>query len=289
MNTVPIVVGVDGSPSSQRAVRWAARDAAKRNVRLILVPTVTPPVLCYDEGLGIVPNIFDCSRDARDAVLTEALVLARESTRDGGCPRIDIDGRGDRPEATLLEHSRAAHLIVLGARGVGGGAGTLVRAVASRALCPVIVVRQRLELPLLVGPVVLGVNRAESSASVVTAAFEEASLRGAELVVAHGWGGRGDAEAAKTGGDSLDWSYELDEYSALSDDISTWVRRYPQVRVRQIVFGHSPVRGLLEYAADSQLLVVGRRRRRGLARLSNSTSKALLRRLDRPLMIVQHS
>ena len=40
-----IVVGVDGSPASDSAVRWAARDAAMRNVALTLVHAfTTPPV-----------------------------------------------------------------------------------------------------------------------------------------------------------------------------------------------------------------------------------------------------
>ena len=40
-----VVVGVDGSPSSTMAVRWAAREATMRNIGLTLVHVLEPPAV----------------------------------------------------------------------------------------------------------------------------------------------------------------------------------------------------------------------------------------------------
>jgi nucleotide-binding universal stress UspA family protein len=40
-----IVVGLDGSPSTTMAVRWAAREATMRNVGLTLVHVSNPPAV----------------------------------------------------------------------------------------------------------------------------------------------------------------------------------------------------------------------------------------------------
>src|SRR6185312_4821123 len=83
-----IVVGVDGSPASNRAVDWAARDAAMRNVRLTILHSIKPI------GLAL-PKISKPTTFARwrvelgEAIIEDAVKIARQSTADSGPTRIE--------------------------------------------------------------------------------------------------------------------------------------------------------------------------------------------------------
>lgn len=282
----PIVVGVDGSASSRRAVSWAARDAARRGTRLTLVSTLRPPVL-YDGGIGVTPHVFDWGNDESKALLVEAAELADDAVRGTTKLVIDTDLHTGQPLLALLEHAKTAQMVVLGASGPGKFPGALARSVTAHARCSVVVIHtlggQR---PPLTGPVVLGVDRAESSGAAVTAAFEEASLRGTDLVALHAWIAA-TTSAALPGGNDQDWAIELDEHTVLSASLTRWKQRFPDVPVHQIVVQGTPVHSLVEHSVCAQLIVIGSHPRRGLGIFRPSTARALLRTLDRPLMITR--
>lgn len=62
----PIVVGIDGSPSSLQAVAWAAREAAFRNSPLSLITTMFVPGR-YGVPIGVPASFFqDEERDGKD-------------------------------------------------------------------------------------------------------------------------------------------------------------------------------------------------------------------------------
>ncbi len=134
-----VLVGVDGTPSSVNALRWAARQAELTGATLRVVTTWefpatvgwTPPY----------PEDFDPEADAR-SVQAEAIVEGL-----GDDPRIPIERvvAEGHASATLIEMSHEASLLVVGCRGHGEVTGLLIGSVSEHlvchASCPVVVVR----------------------------------------------------------------------------------------------------------------------------------------------------
>ena len=135
-----IVVGIDGSECANAAVEWAAREAELRNARLHLIHSWTyPPVSVPLSALEDLPAV-DIEGAAR-AVLAEPV---ERLTSQG----LEADGevRNELPAQALIEASKGADLLVVGARGLGGFKGLLLGSVsdqcAHHAHCPVVIVRQ---------------------------------------------------------------------------------------------------------------------------------------------------
>ena len=63
-----ILVGVDGSAAALRAVRWAARDAALRNVPLTLVHVVDAPLPEWLEVAALAGSMQWQEQRARDCI-----------------------------------------------------------------------------------------------------------------------------------------------------------------------------------------------------------------------------
>ena len=137
MTSVPvIVVGVDGSPSSQRAVRWASEQAKLTGATLRAVSSWRWP-----NYITIVPPGVDLAADTRrtlDEVLQEALT----GSEDVSVTRHVIEGP---PGPALLTQAQDATLLVVGAQGRAAFPGMLLGSVAEYCVrqgsCPVVVVR----------------------------------------------------------------------------------------------------------------------------------------------------
>ena len=137
MTSVPvIVVGVDGSPSSQRAVCWASQQAKLTGATLRAVSSWRWP-----NYITIVPPGVDLASDTRrtlDEVLEEALA----GSEDLSVTRHVIEGP---PGPALLTQAQDASLLVVGAQGRAAFPGMLLGSVAEYCVrhgsCPVVVVR----------------------------------------------------------------------------------------------------------------------------------------------------
>jgi nucleotide-binding universal stress UspA family protein len=109
MTSVPVIaVSVDGSPSSQRAVRWAAQQATLAGATLRAVSSWRWP-----NYITIVPPGVDLASDTRrtlDEVLQEALT----GSEDVSVTRHVIEGP---PGPALLTQAQDATLLVVGAQG----------------------------------------------------------------------------------------------------------------------------------------------------------------------------
>jgi len=135
----PVVVGVDGSPSSKAALSWAARQAQLTGTGLTIVATWE-----YPTGYGWAmawPEDVDFEADARKAVDEAVMeVLGDVAGRD-----ITIEVTEGHPALKLCEASEQASAIVVGSRGHGEFAGMLIGSVSSflatHAHCPVVVIR----------------------------------------------------------------------------------------------------------------------------------------------------
>jgi nucleotide-binding universal stress UspA family protein len=152
-----IVVGVDGSPGSDAALRWALeearlREAVVRVVHAYQVPQTTP----VDAGVGIagptvhpVFSVEDLERleaaaeKEAQGVIDTSLERAGDAAKGLPTERAPLSG----PAAeTLIAAGREAALLVLGTRGHGGFVGLLLGSVSQQLAqhppCPVVIMPQ---------------------------------------------------------------------------------------------------------------------------------------------------
>jgi nucleotide-binding universal stress UspA family protein len=134
-----IVVGVDGSEPSVRALHWAAQQAGLTGASLEAVTTWQWP-----SSYGWGPPLPDDYRpDQVAAAVLEELVAPVRAAH----PALDLRVRvvEGHPAQVLVEASRDADLLVVGSRGHGEFAGMLLGSVSeflvTRSHCPVAVVR----------------------------------------------------------------------------------------------------------------------------------------------------
>jgi nucleotide-binding universal stress UspA family protein len=137
-----IVVGVDGSDTSRKALVWAYDEAGHHGASLVVVTTWQPPTLPL---YGSVPP-----EEYGDQPRKEALELLERFTSElvPKDPAVDIRTsveEGKNPAKVLIERSKDADLVVVGSRGHGGFVGMLLGSVSqhivAHAECPVVVVR----------------------------------------------------------------------------------------------------------------------------------------------------
>ena len=137
-----ILVGVDGSRGSRKALTWAAAEAAEHGADLIVVH-VWERTLPSPAGTPSVPDhpATETSEDAGGELVQVITEELGENPPVVAQPRVK---RG-RPAEVLIEESAGADLLVVGTRGHGGFAGLLLGSVsqhvAAYAQCPVTVVR----------------------------------------------------------------------------------------------------------------------------------------------------
>lgn len=128
-----VVVGVDGSPDSLRALRWAVEVAASRgwSVEVVTAWPHDAPVFLHD-----VPGHYS---DARERARSAQQRVVREVTSGRAAPpRMSLTLENARPERLLAERSHDSRLLVLGATGRHG----LADRCRERGTCPVAVVRE---------------------------------------------------------------------------------------------------------------------------------------------------
>ena len=132
-----IVVGVDGSPQSKQALRWAAQLASPSGARIEAVSAWEFPTTY---GWAAWPAGWDPARDAlKELTATVDEVFGAHRPRG-----IDLVVREGGAARVLLEQSKGALMIIVGSRGHGGFVGLLIGSVsaniAEHASGPVLVV-----------------------------------------------------------------------------------------------------------------------------------------------------
>ena len=133
-----IVVGVDGSERSRRALQWAVDEARLHGARIEAVHAWTYP---YVGAMPITPVVIDLEQVERDA----------RQVLDQAMGEIDTAGVTVEPVLVhagaahaLVEQAEGADLLVVGSRGLGGFTGLLLGSVSHQvthhAPCPVVIV-----------------------------------------------------------------------------------------------------------------------------------------------------
>ena len=130
-----IIVGVDGSPSSNAALEWAAQEAEIRGSTLELIHAWNYPNLGYE---GYVAVLEDFEKDA-SALLDEVVAFVRKNY-----PKLQlVSSLIQGPTAqTIMDRAKEADMVVVGSRGRGGFSALLLGSVGQQLVhhCPAPVV-----------------------------------------------------------------------------------------------------------------------------------------------------
>lgn len=260
---LPLVVGVDGSEPSLRAVDWAADEAALRGVPLRLVYA---SLWERYEGAALATGLGRSSEQVLADTIVEA--AAKRAHRREADVKISTEVLPEEPVPALLREGRIASALVLGSRGRGDIAelllGSVSLAVAARADCPVIVLRgshdNRAD-SVMRGRVVLGVGEEPENSAAVRFAFQEAAQRRVPLEAVRAW--------RCPGYETTDHPLMAGEPARLHEEravqtLDAALRDAPEGVELHRRAAEGPARKvLLDASADAGLLVVGAQRRHG--------------------------
>jgi nucleotide-binding universal stress UspA family protein len=282
----PVVVGVDGSEESLLAAEWAALEANRHGLplRIVSAPAPIPPVQAYQLSPATVAGLL---RGVSVRALGTALARVEEVATG---LEVTTDLLSGPPALAVADSGSGAAMLVVGARGAGGFAalilGSVSRYAASRARCPVIVVRQ--ETMAVHQEVAVGIRDPRAAGEALTFAFEEAAARHADLMVVHAWhwfpstlAGQVDHE----GGLQAPMHPEqitAEAARSLTATLDGWREKYPGVRVRQDVIRGHPARVLANFSARVDLVVIGKHGDPGIG----SIQHALLDHARGPVAVV---
>ena len=265
----PVVVGVDGSEESMRAAEWAALAAVRHHapLRIVSAPPGLPPILTTP---AVERQLGDISLHALSEAVSRATELAPQLLIEASL----LDGE---PALAVAATGSGALMLVVGARGGGGfmgmALGSISRYIAAHAPCPAVVVRT--ETSSVQREVVAGVRDAVEAQHVLGFAFEEAALRGAELVIVHSLYDSAPALGLGPGGG--DQAQTLAEAGrSVGAALRGWQDKYPEVQVRQDVVLAHPAKVLACYSARADLVVIGRRDEGSAGPAIGGTKHALL-------------
>ena len=180
-----VVVGVDGSPVSLRALDRAADEAGRRGVGLMVLCGAAPP------RYAAVP-VTDTDRERARRAGLEVAESAAQRARDR-VPGLTVVPSGSYELAAdaLVRASRTAALTVVGSRGRGGFRGLLIGSVglrlAAHSVSPLLVVRGDESADEEGRDTVVGLKRSGATAPL-RYGFEQAVRDGSPLRVVHTWG-----------------------------------------------------------------------------------------------------
>ncbi|WP_350275689.1 universal stress protein [Kribbella sp. HUAS MG21] len=253
MKHKPVVVGIDGSPAADVAVKWAVAEAASLRSELRLLHAVES---------GESPS------SAGDVVY-RAVRLSRELN-----PAIEIDSRIDTgsPSTVLVKASGDAAVVVIGSRGLGVMLGALVGAtgldLAANARCPVVVVRP--DLGVLAGVrVVIGYDGSSAGDAALDYGIDYARRHGLPVRVV----------AAQPTGTEL--------HRITEDQLREAVHQRGGHEAELIQISGHPAEHILRLSSDANLIVLGARGRGGFAgMLIGSVSQTVLHHADCPVAII---
>jgi len=133
-----IVVGVDGSEGSQRALQWAIEEAGRRDATVEALHAWEPGLTAglYSGAVFTEESV----QEAGERVLDDTIAAADPA----GSTKVERRCVTAQPAAALIEAGKDADLLVVGSRGIGGFYRLLIGSVSSQvahhAPCPVVVV-----------------------------------------------------------------------------------------------------------------------------------------------------
>lgn len=125
-----VVVGVDGSPNSMAALRWAAAEAIAHDVKLVVVHSWTTPVVPDPMGYAAFVDLAPIEAESHELV-DQLLNDLDPAMRPPEIVKLVV---GDRPADVIVSAATDASVVVVGSRGRGGFAGLLLGSVSNDVL-----------------------------------------------------------------------------------------------------------------------------------------------------------
>lgn len=271
----PVVAGFDGSPSSAAALEAAAAEAVSLGVPLRVVHAYAWPIVYATlANVPYQPGEWEPPESVRAELAATAERLLKRHPGLTVSTHVLAGAAGQ----VLVTASADASLLVIGGRGVGGLAGLLARAVAphvaSRAHCPVLVVRADQSTASSTGPIVVGVDGSEGSRTAFELACRWAIRRDAPVHAVHATGGNADGKAGQP---DPHW---------LTEWISEARLRWPELSVIGRTVTGPAADVLVAESRSARLVFVGSRSRGELASLMlGSVGHDLIRRGRCPVVV----
>lgn len=255
-----IVVGIDGSASSDHALTWAIEQASAERRPLTLVHAVKPMTTNEKAWLASagVQSAEVIATTATEGRLVLDQAADRVGSRAGGVTVERILVSGDARQ-TLLDLSAHAAMLVVGSRGRGPVTSLLLGSVSTsvtrHASCPAVVVRPHHPGVVRHGALV-GTDATEKSVKTVEFAYRQASLRGLPLTVLYCFW---DVETAVVGFGAVPADYPgfEEQRLAVAETLAGLSEKFPDVHV-QIHLARGAAAGCLVSAGEQMdLIVVG--------------------------------
>ncbi|WP_019260795.1 universal stress protein [Gardnerella greenwoodii] len=281
-----VLVGVDGSHASYKAVWWAANYAKHAGLQLQIVCAYSLPsyaAVSFDATYTAIGDDNAAHHDAQE-ILSKAKAVALEQ----GVDATTLIVTGD-PSSVFVELSRNYQLIVIGNRGKGGLAerllGTTSSSLPAYAYCPIVVVPytdddgQRIHLNNTISRVAVGSDESKWGLKALEIAANLADSWNAELDVISAVPSVQGAE----GDTAVMGSYMED----LEERVKPILQGLPDLKIHRTVVPGSAVDALTQASLNHDLVVVGSRGRGGFTGLLlGSISQGLLQHSSRPVYVV---
>jgi nucleotide-binding universal stress UspA family protein len=284
-----VIVGIDGSVDALHAVDWAADEAARHRWPVRLVHAYHAPIAALPAVMATLPPPIDASARIRSEARRRVADAHPDLTvavvhREGPAPSV------------LLGESEQARMLVVGREGLGRIAelllGSVSLACATRARVPVAVIPYAWKPPATPhGRVVVGVDGSPNCEAAVQYAFQTAADRGSEVVAVHAWHHttrwpEGWPDGWPPGTDTQPFLSNLDHMFA--ESMAQWSQKYPDVHVTTATGVGHPAIVLERYVAAADLVVIGGRGHGVVTgMLLGSVARAIVRHLDRPVVVVR--
>ncbi|MEU0133034.1 universal stress protein [Streptomyces sp. NPDC006296] len=283
-----VTVGLNGSPESFAAVRWAAEEAVLRELPLRIIHIQDWPVPPeYIAHVAPWPSAHRTSDEPRDEeprpspkyedLLERAAAEAGHAHPGLTVGAENVTGVGLASRALLAEADTPGgmDLLVLGSQGLdrltGFVIGTTSLPVAAASPCPVVLVRSRrtgheergtpaAQRPghLLLG---LDIRGTEADETLLDFAFTEAARRNSRLRILHAWGLPPTYAPAQMADPGLGNELAGKVAQTLERVVEPWKQRFPDVAVQTGTVMGAPGAELVYAAPEADLIIVGRRDR----------------------------
>jgi nucleotide-binding universal stress UspA family protein len=259
------VVGVDGSRSALIAVSWATEEAVSRGVPLRLVAVVD-----QDPAPGV------------EAVLRHAVSVAESEDER---VKADVEILHGRPADQLLQTSREAAMLCIGAVGTAGATsgrlGSTAVELAALAHCPVAIIRGSSPFRAQAKSIVVELDSSPGGDGLLQLGVGEALLRHAPLVVISVW---------RPSITDLHDTHAVAEQNRriraqVNRRLACTRRRHPELDVQPVTAHGTLLNYLSHHASSIQLVLVGRRRARGVAEMIGLPSHAALHNTDCSVLV----
>ncbi|MFB6612670.1 universal stress protein [Streptomyces sp. NPDC085524] len=286
-----VTVGLDGSPESLAAARWAGDEAARRRLTLRLLHAW--PLLAPEPDHA--PAEMDQNYWAKRIVHN---VKAELQARHPGLVIVGNLVAEDAQEA-LLKAAAESEMTVLGSRGMelveSYFLGDISMPVVARAERPVVLVRAGTReegassAPDVPGAVVLALRLHGPCDELLAFSFAAAAARDVPLHAVHGRSMPLHAHAPWGMDHDVTEKIRREAQGLLSDVLRPWREKFPSVEVTPGVGLESPAKVVVRAAEGAGLLVVGRRRHRpALAPPLGSVATAAIHHARCPVAVIPH-